>query len=201
MSGLFNRSFRCPASLRTKPVRNARLGTAAHGAPGAIPAPDPSLSTAALRAQDVPVSATAFPDLRGNGLSLREQRRRHQAELGIAVEEPDQDEDEPAETLALGSEAAASPAPVDRSCGGCGTALSGRPFQKWCSAACRKRTTRLAAKAQVAVGPEVPAPSPQRLSWQHRPTFSPRLRPSLRCCRSELTSSGRPAGFCLRWPA
>ena len=53
---------------------------------------------------------SAFADLRGNGLTLREQRRRHLVELGLA-DDPDGDdqEDDVTEVAELDRSAASPP--------------------------------------------------------------------------------------------
>ncbi len=108
--------------------------------------------------------ATPSLELRGD-VPLRERRRRHLIELGVLPDDPDDDEEaDQVTTTEVELVAEAEPAPNGlgvpvvvvsepespaRSCQGCGAPLTGRPFQKWCSAKCRKRTVRSAPKAQV----------------------------------------------------
>ena len=158
---------------------------------------------------------SAFADLRGNGLPLRERRRRHLIELGVLAEDPDEEEDDVTATeveLVADAEPApnglgvpvvvvSEPESPARACQGCGAPLTGRSFQKWCSAKCRKRTVRSAPKAQVAAGSRgTNTLAPAALVAVQADLFAQAM-----ALAAVLPAGGRlevTAGeLCLRWPA
>ncbi len=155
---------------------------------------------------------SAFADLRGNGLPLRERRRRHLIELGVLADDPDDDEEDDVTTevaelngsaVVATTEPAPEPeGPPTRSCRGCGMELRGKAVQVWCSGACRKRHTRSAPKAQVVGGsrgtsPLVPAPLVAvQTDFFAQATALAALFP----VGAHLERTG-PGEICLRWPA
>ena len=87
-----------------------------------------------------------------------------------------------------------------RSCQ-CGKPLTGKAYQKWCSAACRKRHTRSAPKAQVAAGSRgTNTLAPAALVAVQADLFAQAM-----ALAAVLPAGGRlevTAGeLCLRWPA
>ena len=154
---------------------------------------------------------SAFADLRGNGLPLRERRRRHLIELGVLADDPDDDEEDDVTTevaelngsaVVATTEPAPEPDAPTRSCRGCGMELRGKAVQVWCSGACRKRHTRSAPKAQVVGGsrgtsPLVPAPLVAvQTDFFAQATALAALFP----VGAHLERTG-PGEICLRWPA